>query len=170
MAIPHGRKGREWLRIANDRKYGLGYVDSRFELPYDFPPVPELVKMAAMETYNKTVDHMERLSHWKLYDKIEPIIFVSGSPTKNELDVFNRMTEKLIVPAVTSGLQEAKENIVLCIRIWFIRELDEVNLDALMEEVKYQNESVGFVSTENMPEGAIPTPEELRGLLNDQSV
>lgn len=165
MATPHGRHGREWLKIADEKKYGIGHVDARFELPYDFPPIPELVKMAAMETYHKTVDHMTRLSKWKLYDKIEPTIFVSGTPTRNELDVFNRMTTKNIAPAVISGLQQAKETVVMCIRIWFIREMDEVNMDILEEELRLQNESRGFVATEDMPEGSLPSPEELQEII-----
>jgi hypothetical protein len=150
-------KGREWLKIEPDKTYGLGYVDAQFEVDYDFPPDSTWVAIAAEPTVKRTIDHFERLSHWKHYDKIPVKYFMSQLPNKEEIDTFNlAMKLKEAIGAVPFQTTVYKPKIALVARVWFMRPLDLVNMDIESEKA---GESSGF--TNDLPEEFLAYKKEL---------
>ncbi len=150
-------KGREWLKIEPDKKYGLGFVDARFELPFDFPPSQEMAMIAAGPTVTQTVDQFERLGGWRYvgdepglkWEKYRPTLRISAMPTRAQLDTFNLLKKHEVGQALNA---QDKPVIVLSVRLWFIRPMDVVNQDMVDEDAKFLNEKEGYVSPEAMPD------------------
>ena len=157
MAVTVSPTGRSWLAVEPDKQYGLGYVDAQFEVDYDFPPDSTWVAIAAEPTVKRTIDHFERLSHWKFYDKIPVKYLMSQLPNKEEIDTFNLATKmKKTIGAVPFQTTVYKPKIALVARVWFMRPLDLVNMDI---ESEVAGESAGF--TEDLPPEFLEYKKEL---------
>lgn len=150
-----GTKGRPWLAIEPDKKYGLGYVDSGFTVPWDFPRDRLMLEAAARDTVVKTIEQCERIAHWKFLDRIPIRYELSKMPGRAEIDRFNSMTASSLLShrdnmdkGAAIAVATDKPEIGFIARIWFVKPLDVVNLD---EEAEMATEMDGFVSPDNMP-------------------
>lgn len=162
---------RPWLKVQRDKKYGIGFVPVRIELPYDAPRSREFLELAAASTIRKAVEQFEKLGDGQghKYTHIEriPVRYVlSEMPSKEAFDrweTYKKVSHPYgaTIPGAVS-VDAAKPVIVFRAMVAFIRPLDEINLDQVMEEQKMLNESVGYVSPDNMP-------DEYKESLNDPS-
>jgi hypothetical protein len=144
-----GVKGRPWLKIERDKKYGVMELPVRIELPYDFPPNQELLELAAQPEIDLATEQWERLGdgHGGKYQRMwqVPVRWqISKMPTKTELDQFNML--KKHEPGAAVNIDAVKPTIVLNAVLTFVAPLIQVNQDEADEYSGSVNESEGFAS------------------------
>lgn len=144
-----GVKGRPWLKIERDKKYGVMELPVRIELPYDFPPNQELLELAAKPEIELATEQWERLGdgHGGKYQRLwqVPVRWqISKMPTRTELDTFNMLKKNERGGAVNAD--EAKPTIVLNAIITFVAPLIQVNQDEVDDYSGQLKEGDGFAS------------------------
>jgi len=137
----HPVKGRSWLRMERDKKYGVVEVPVRIEVAYDFPVDRELLDLYAKPDLDLATEQWERLGDGRghKYQRMwnMPVRWtISQMPTREELDRFNMARSRDELKAV--NVDAAKPKIVLNAILTFIAPLVEVNTDEAQEYTQAQ--------------------------------
>ncbi len=148
------QSSRPWGSVEPDKRYDIGDVDVRFDVPFGISW--EAMQVYAAPTVQKAIDQFEKIGKWQYYPKI-PIQYRISTVHSAQLD---RMTNLKLGPElwenrnwVGAAVNEIESDVVSMVaKVFFIRPLIWINQDEEAEYKKSLGYANGFVPKEDMPE------------------